>query len=70
MIISSADKRQVAKTGRFEKDKSMNGLKWYYILGIFVGIIAVAAIIYWIVRTTDLLSRLNYRQAEKLPDAE
>ena len=48
----------------------MNGLKWYYVLGIFVGIIAVAAVIYWIVRTTDLLSRLNYRQTEKLPDAE
>jgi uncharacterized membrane protein YcjF (UPF0283 family) len=60
----------VAQAGRFGKDKSMNGLKWYYILGIFVGIIAVAAVIYWIVRTTDLLSRLNYRQTEKLPDAE
>lgn len=60
----------MAQAGRFEKDESMNGLKWYYILGIFVGIIAVAAVIYWIVRTTDLLSRLNYRQTEKLPDTE
>jgi len=61
---------QVAQAGRFEKDESMNGLKWSYILGIFVGIIAVVAVIYWIVRTTDLLSRINYRQTEKLPDAE
>lgn len=48
----------------------MNRLKWYYILGIFVGIIAVAAIVYWLVRTTDLLSRLNHRQVEELPDAD
>ena len=72
LIVPSAREHdlQVAQAGRFGKDKSMNGLKWYYILGIFVGIIAVAAVIYWIVRTTDLLSRLNYRQTEKLPDAE
>ena len=68
--MASADKWQVVKTGRIGKDKSMNGLKWYYILGIFVGIIAVAAIIYWLVRTTDLLSRLSCSQAEQLPDIE
>ncbi len=72
LIVSSAHEHdlQVVQAGRFEKDESMNGLKWYYILGIFVGIIAVVAVIYWIVRTTDLLSRINYRQTEKLPDAE
>ena len=48
----------------------MGKLKWYYILGIFIGIIAVAAIVYWLVRTTDLLSRLSCSPAEELPDTE
>ena len=48
----------------------MNGLKWYYILGIFIGVIAVAAIIYWLVRTTDLLARLDYRRKEELAPPE
>jgi hypothetical protein len=45
---------------------TMRNLKWYYLLGIAIGLIALGAIIYWIVRTGDLLSRLNIKKPKEI----
>jgi hypothetical protein len=44
----------------------MRNLKWYYLLGIAIGLIALGAVIYWIVRTGDLLSRLNISRSKEI----
>ncbi len=46
----------------------MLNLKWYYILGVVVGLVALVAIVTWIFRTTDLLGRLANSQSEQLEE--
>jgi hypothetical protein len=44
----------------------MRNLKWYYLLGIAIGLIALGAVAYWIFRTGGLLTKLSARKAEQL----
>lgn len=43
----------------------MRDLKWYYLLGIVIGLIALGAVVYWLVRTGGLLTRLTALTAKK-----
>jgi hypothetical protein len=48
----------------------MRNLKWYYLLGIAIGLIALGAVVYWIFRTGGLLTRLTARKSEEIEAAE
>ncbi|MDF1545188.1 MAG: hypothetical protein P1R58_08815 [bacterium] len=48
----------------------MRNLRWYYILSIVVGLVALVAVITWIFRTTDLLGRLANSSSEQLEELD
>ena len=48
----------------------MLNLKWYYLLGIAIGLIALGAIAYWIFRTGGLLARLNAGKTEAIEQTD
>ncbi len=48
----------------------MRNLKWYYLLGIVIGLIALGAVVYWVFRTGGLLSRLTAKKTEEIKAAE
>ena len=48
----------------------MRDLKWYYFLGIAIGLIALVAVVYWIFRTGDLLTRLSSLTCRKTEEIE
>ncbi|MFQ6007428.1 MAG: hypothetical protein ACE5K8_00605 [Candidatus Zixiibacteriota bacterium] len=48
----------------------MRNLKWYYLLGIAIGLIALGVVAYWVFRTGGLLAKLTAKQAEEIKAAE
>ncbi len=44
----------------------MGNLKWYYLLGMAIGVIALGAVVYWIFRTGGLLTRLTAKEAKEI----
>ncbi len=44
----------------------MRNLKWYYLLGIVIGLIALGAVAYWIFRTGGLLTKLTAKKTEEI----
>jgi|GEM_PF-1587419 len=44
----------------------MRNLKWYYIVAAVVGLGAIVAIVYIVVRSGGLLERINHRRAQQL----
>lgn len=48
----------------------MPNLKWYYILAIALGLGAIVAIVYIVVRSDGILERINNRKATRIESAE
>ncbi len=44
----------------------MRNLKWYYIVAAVIGLGAIVAIVYIVVRSGGILERLSNRKAEQL----
>jgi len=47
---------------RIRKGITMRDIKWYYILFMGLGLVAIIAIVYMILRTTNILTRLTQRE--------
>jgi hypothetical protein len=52
------------------RDFMMRNVKWYYIAAAVVGLGAIVAIVYIVVRSGGLLERINHRRAEQLEGPE
>lgn len=48
------------------KDFIMRNVKWYYIAAAVVGLGAIVAIVYIVVRSGGLLERINHRRTAQL----
>jgi len=48
----------------------MRNLKWYYIVAIALGLAAIVAIVYIVVRSGGVLERLNNRRAAQIVGTE
>ena len=44
----------------------MRNLKWYHLLGIVIGLIALGAVVYWVFRAGGLLSKLAAKKSEEI----
>lgn len=44
------------------KGMHMRDIKWYYILFMGLGLVAIIAIVYMILRTTNILTKLTQRE--------
>jgi uncharacterized membrane protein YcjF (UPF0283 family) len=44
------------------KGNDMREIKWYYILFMGLGLVAIIAIVYMVLRTTNILAKLTQRE--------
>ena len=51
-----------------ERGERMRNMKWYYLAGLVVGLFALAAVMFWIFRTTNLLGRLANSSSEQIDE--
>lgn len=48
----------------------MRNLKWYYLLAIVLGLAAIVAVVYIVIRSGGILERINHRKAAQLEGPE
>ena len=51
-------------------ERIMPNLKWYYILAIALGLGAIVAIVYIVVRSDGILERINNRKSARIEGSE
>ena len=52
------------------KDFMIRNLKWYYIAAAVLGLGAIVAVVYIVVRSGGLLERINHRKAVALESSD